>query len=123
MSSNTVPRRSARLAEKMATPSQPLRRSPRLAEKVQQQTSPKPAPPPVTVTGRTNTDWQSFNDLRDLHIKKLRKYYWRYVDQHDMTVNNVTFATIDQDEFCFMVDLQNLTKKYPNTHLAKVFRF
>lgn len=113
MSSNTVPRRSPRLAEKMVT--QPLRRSPRLAKLKLQALEHAPQQVPETTAFVYNDAFEK--DM--LHTcMKLRKYYMRFVGLFEETTNTPDLCDEQKMEICFMVRLNMLAQRYPRSLLA-----
>ena len=122
MSSNTVPRRSARLAAKMAT--QPLRRSPRLAklepqtfeevpQKATRQISQKTPEQPSTFVYS-----EAFEQDMIRTCKKLRKYYTRFVSLFEETTNTPEPDDCQKAEIAFNIRLNLLGQRYPGSLLA-----
>ena len=120
MSSHTAPRRSARLAEKMATPSQPLRRSPRLAKQEPQtfeeppRKAPRQAPQQVTESVYD----EAFEQDMIRTCKKLRKYYMRFVSLFEETTNTPEPDDYQKAEIAFNIRLKLLGQRYPLSLLA-----
>ena len=134
MSSYTV-RRSPRLAEKMATARQALRRSPRLANlkpqtfvdsqrQTTRQTSKKASKQASKQAQNQTTQFvydEAFaNDM--IHTcKNLRKYFMRFVSLFEQTLNTTDVYDGQKAEICLLVRLSMLAQQYPNTYLATVF--